>query len=145
MAAFLWAQLECAKEITNRRLELWKFYHAELESLEKQGLLRRPIIPEACKHNAHMYYVLVNSESIRNVVLTKLKAKGIFAVFHYVPLHSASAAKKFCQMNTKLPNTDDLSSRIIRLPLWVEMTNQQQSRVISELSKVITTSMLKTA
>ena len=137
IAAFLWAQLEHAKEITNRRLAHWSYYHAALESLEQKNLIRRPIIPAECQHNAHMYYVIVNSSDLRLKVLHSLKEKGIYAVFHYVPLHSAPAADKFCRSNSELPLTDSLSSRIIRLPLWVEMTKQQQDRVVKELTAAI--------
>ncbi len=134
IAAFLWAQLEHAKEITDRRMALWNSYHSGLEALEVSGLIRRPIIPEYCEHNAHMYYVLVNTAVIREKVLKRLNEQGVCAVFHYVPLHSSVAGEKYCRADQQLDKTDDLSSRIIRLPLYVDMSVQQQEKVIKELS-----------
>ncbi len=88
IAAFLWAQLEQATDITQRRMNCWQHYHQLLEPLESQGLLRRPQIPEECAHNAHMYHVLLAAHIDREPVLRLLKDSGIEALFHYFPLHS---------------------------------------------------------
>lgn len=132
-AAFLWAQLEEADSLTNRRLALWRDYHELLEPLEKSGAIRRPIIPAECEHNAHMYYVLVAQGTDRQAVLRHLKEAGIHAVFHYVPLHSAPAASRFARHHGNLNVTDDLSSRLIRLPMWIGLTLEQQQLVVSVL------------
>jgi dTDP-4-amino-4,6-dideoxygalactose transaminase len=91
IAAFLWAQFEEAQRITQERLDSWHQYHALLESLERKGVLRRPIVPVDCEHNAHMYYVLLAPEFDRQKVLMAFKEHHITAVFHYVPLHSSPA------------------------------------------------------
>lgn len=137
IAAFLWAQLEEANNITQRRLDLWDYYHVQLAALEEQGLIRRPIVPDHCQHNAHMYYVLVSPDIDRDSVLQLLKESGIGAVFHYVPLHSSPAGRRFSRSAGELPITTALSERIIRLPLWVEMTNEIQNEVISGLKAAL--------
>ncbi|MBQ4133076.1 MAG: dTDP-4-amino-4,6-dideoxygalactose transaminase, partial [Desulfovibrionaceae bacterium] len=95
VAAFLWAQLEEAHKITENRLRSWNYYHKALEGLEEAGLVRRPIIPEGCSHNAHMYYLLLAPSFERQKVLAELKELGVGAIFHYVPLHSAPAGVKY--------------------------------------------------
>ncbi|MGH8746829.1 MAG: dTDP-4-amino-4,6-dideoxygalactose transaminase, partial [Burkholderiales bacterium] len=87
IAAFLWAQLEEADSITARRIELWNRYHTRLEPCEKAGRIRRPVIPPGCRHNAHMYYVLLPSLERRTRLIARLRERGIGTVFHYVPLH----------------------------------------------------------
>lgn len=121
LAAFLWAQLQNADDITQKRLDIWDQYHAELARFEEQGLLRRPIVPDECKQNAHMYYILLNSLDERTAVIERLKKKDIFPVFHYVPLHSSPGGMKYGRAHGKLPVTNDLSDRLLRLPLWVGM------------------------
>lgn len=118
-AAFLWAQMEEAESITARRLAIWELYHEALESLEAAGKLRRPIIPLDCQHNAHMYYVLLDSLGMRTSLIDGLKQQGINSVFHYVPLHSASAGQKFGRTSGLMTNTTALSDQLLRLPLWL--------------------------
>jgi dTDP-4-amino-4,6-dideoxygalactose transaminase len=137
-AAFLWAQLEEAQSITNSRIALWNYYHTMLEPLEAAGALRRPIIPADCTHNAHLYYVLLAPELDRDEVLRSLKASGIHAVFHYVPLHSSPAGKQLCTTSGNLPVTDDLSARLIRLPMWVGLSEKQQHYIGECLSTFLT-------
>lgn len=136
-AAFLWAQLEKAQSITNSRIALWNYYHSMLERLEATGALRRPIIPADCTHNAHLYYVLLAPKFDRDEVLKSLKAAGIHAVFHYVPLHSAPAGKRLCTTSGNLPVTDDSSARLIRLPMWVGLSEQQQQYIGECLSTLL--------
>ncbi len=133
-AAFLWAQLEDAQSITTQRLANWGHYHAALAPLEAKGLLRRPVIPADCQHNAHMYYVLLAPEIDRQAVLSELKRNEIYSVFHYVPLHSSPAGKRYGREHGALEMTDKLSERLIRLPLWVGLTEAQQDRVIQVLT-----------
>jgi dTDP-4-amino-4,6-dideoxygalactose transaminase len=118
-AAFLAAQLEEAEAITRRRLALWARYHAWAEPFESSGLVRRPIIPVHCTHNAHMYYLLLPSLARRTAFIAHLKAAGVGAVFHYVPLHSSPAGQRFGRPAGDLPVTDDVSARLVRMPLWV--------------------------
>lgn len=137
IAAFLWAQLEEAAEITTNRMQRWEHYHKLLAPLESQGLLRRPVIPQECTHNAHMYYVLVAEGVDRQAILAKLKAEGIGAVFHYVPLHTAPAGQRYGKVAGVLANTDELSSRLIRLPLWHGLPYDDQKRVVEVLREAL--------
>jgi dTDP-4-amino-4,6-dideoxygalactose transaminase len=126
IAAFLYAQLEQAEYITNRRMAKWQVYHEALEELEKKGDLRRPIIPAECQHNAHMYYILLDSLKQRTELIKKFKAQDIHPVFHYIPLHSAPAGKKYARTHGCMKNTDSLSDRLLRLPLWVGLADKQK-------------------
>jgi len=129
IAAFLWAQLESAGEITDRRLSIWQHYHDAFAATEASGLIRRPIIPPHCKHNAHMYYLLLDSVDKRSAFIAAMKAENIMTVFHYVPLHQSPAGLKFCRTHGTLKHTESLSERLVRLPLWPEL-GARQARVI---------------
>ncbi|MGK0437464.1 MAG: dTDP-4-amino-4,6-dideoxygalactose transaminase [Paracoccaceae bacterium] len=137
IAAFLWAQLEHAKEITNERLAVWDRYHEMFESLELAGLITRPTIPDDCVHNAHMYYLLLPHDCNRQSVLTSMADDGVNAVFHYVPLHSSPAGMRFGRVSGAMHQTDDLSSRLIRLPLWVGITAEMQSKVYDSVKRAL--------
>lgn len=136
IAAFLWAQLEEARSITNARLQSWDTYHLSLSSLEAQGALRRPIIPAWCQHNAHMYYVILASEIDRQAVLAELKREEINAVFHYVPLHSSPAGQRYARTHGSMEVTNAQSERLIRLPLWVGLTAEKQKRIVDVLTQI---------
>jgi dTDP-4-amino-4,6-dideoxygalactose transaminase len=131
-AAFLATQLECAEEITQKRLDIWKKYHEFFEDLENSEKVRRPIIPRECNHNGHIYYLLINKEYNRGRVLQKMNELGVNAVFHYQPLHSSPAGKKYGKHSFPLPVTDEISERIIRLPLWIGF--DQHERVFDALN-----------
>ena len=133
IAAFLWAQLEEADRITQDRMASWNRYHELLEPLESQGILRRPIVPEDCQHNAHMYYVLLAPEIDRQAVLAELKQNEISSVFHYVPLHSSPGGLRYGKICGELAMTDTLSERLIRLPLWVGLKEAQLGKVVEVL------------
>ena len=120
-AAYLWAQLESATAITQSRLNIWQRYHQGFADLEAEGKVRRPIVPPECQHNAHMYYLLLPNLKSRTTLIEKLDACGINAVFHYVPLHSSPAGRKFGRTQGDLFLTQELSDRLVRLPLWVGM------------------------
>lgn len=134
-AAFLWAQLEEAESITDRRREVWECYHRLFASLEREGLLSRPVVPEGCSCNAHMYYILVNEPSTRARLLLLLKEEGMHAIFHYVPLHSSPAGKRYGRANGPLQFTDSVSQRIIRLPLWVGMDEMMVERIVLAVTR----------
>lgn len=119
IAAFLWAQLEEARTITAQRLLLWRQYHDAFETLEQAGLARRPIIPEGCEHNAHMYYLLLSDLSARTYFIEEIKTLGIYLVFHYVPLHSSPAGKRYGRASGSLAVTNEYSERLVRMPLWI--------------------------
>lgn len=137
IAAFLWAQMEEAEDITNQRLELWDLYHDAFAEIEHEGLVRRPVIPDECRHNAHMYYLLLPNLEERTAMLGTLKEKGVGAVFHYIPLHSASAGKKFGRAEGSLELTDSISDRLLRLPLWVGLTPDMSAMVIDNVIKQV--------
>lgn len=124
IAAFLWAQMEEAQGITARRLALWDRYHAALAPLEAAGKLRRPVVPEQCVHNAHMYYVLLDSLDERTRIMASMKERGVHTVFHYVPLHSAPAGRTHGRAHGSMEHTDGLSERLLRLPLWVGLDDE---------------------
>jgi len=136
-AAFLWAQLEEAERITRERLAIWQRYHERLAGLEQQGLLRRPIVPADCRHNGHMYYILLQSATARHAVLDGLKQNNIGAVFHYVPLHSSPAGQRFGRAHGDLSLTTSLSERLVRLPMWLGLSEAQQQRVCDALATML--------
>lgn len=135
IAAFLWAQMEEAESITSHRLKIWNQYHEAFEALEKTGKIRRPIIPSDCQHNAHMYYVLLDSLQTRTDVIQALKQQGIHSVFHYVPLHLAPAGRKYARAHGNLEHTEVLSDRLLRLPLWVGMDSAEE--IAGRLVKIV--------
>lgn len=137
IAAFLWAQLEEAQSITNERLAIWGRYHELLAPFEQKGLLRRPIVPADCQHNAHMYYVLLAPEIDRQYVLSELKKNDIYSVFHYVPLHSSPAGQRYGRAHGELEVTVKQSERLVRLPLWVGLAPAQQERIVEVLSNAL--------
>lgn len=142
IAAFLWAQFDNAEDITQKRLSSWNYYHSQLSFLEEAEVLRRPVIPTYCVHNAHLYYILLPKSVSREKVLRKMKLDGIGAVFHYVPLHSSPAGKRFTRYDGEMHNTDSLSERIVRLPLWAGLTENQQGEVCQSLERAIRASTI---
>jgi dTDP-4-amino-4,6-dideoxygalactose transaminase len=133
IAAFLWAQFEEADTITRQRLASWQYYHEILQALEDKGMLRRPVVPAECVHNAHMYYVLLSPGIDRHSVLDEFKRHNISSVFHYVPLHSSPAGQKYGRVHGELSITASISERLIRLPLWVGLSMAQQDSVLKHL------------
>jgi dTDP-4-amino-4,6-dideoxygalactose transaminase len=129
-AAFLWGQLECADEINTNRLATWHAYHKALLPLHKAGKVELPIIPAHCTHNAHMFYLKVANLDERSALLEYLKANDILAVFHYVPLHTAEAGKKFALFHGEDRYTTKESERLIRLPMWYGLPKDDQARVV---------------
>ncbi len=119
VAAFLYAQMEEADAITARRLALWQRYHDAFAAAEAAGLVRRPVIPPDCIHNAHMYYLLFRSLDARTAAIAALKAEGIQSVFHYIPLHSAPAGRRYGRAHGDLKVTNRVSDTLLRLPLWL--------------------------
>jgi dTDP-4-amino-4,6-dideoxygalactose transaminase len=129
-AAFLWAQLEEADAITAQRLAIWRAYHEAFADLEQQGITRRPVVPERCSHNAHMYYLLLPDLERRSRLIDELRRVGIHAVFHYVPLHLSHAGRRYGRQTGDLSTTEDVGERLVRLPLWPGMVDQDVERVV---------------
>ena len=134
-AAYLWAQLEEADKINDKRLSIWNFYHEELKELEDKGVLERPYIPEYATHNAHMYYIKVKDLRVRTKLLAYLKERGILSVFHYVPLHSATAGKKFGRFHGEDVYTTKESERLCRLPMYYSLSMEEAAEVVKALKE----------
>lgn len=132
IAAFLWAQLEHAESLTARRLALWNRYHDSFEELETDGIVRRPIVPAHCTHNAHMYYLLLQDLERREALIASLRSAGIGAVFHYVPLHSSPAGLRWGRLGSEMSVTPNVSDRLVRLPLWAGI----ESRIDEVIGRV---------
>ena len=132
-AAYLWAQLEEADKINDKRLSIWNFYHEELKELEDKGVLERPYIPEYATHNAHMYYIKVKDLRVRTKLLAYLKERGILSVFHYVPLHSATAGKKFGRFHGEDVYTTKESERLCRLPMYYSLSLEEAAEVVKAI------------
>lgn len=136
VAAFLTAQMAEAHEITKRRLGIWNRYHAAFEALERAGRLRRPIIPNSCVHNAHMYYLLLRNIEDRTEFIARLKEQGIHSTFHYQPLHCSPQGKASGRASGELAVTVDVVDRIVRLPLWLGL-EEYQDQVIETVMEVL--------
>lgn len=129
-AAYLWAQLEKAEGINNDRLTSWNHYYGELLPLQEKGLIELPVIPEGCTHNAHMFYIRCKNLEERTSFIAFLKERGVAAVFHYVPLHSSPAGRKFGRFAGEDIYTTDISNRLVRLPLYYGMAARDVETVI---------------
>lgn len=130
LAALLYGQLQRADEIMEKRTRIWNKYNTELEPLEKEGKLIRPYIPSYAKHNSHMYYIVLPTEDIRNKLMDKLKENGVLAVFHYIPLHTSPMGIKLGYKKGDLPITEEYAARLLRLPLFPDMTEQENDYII---------------
>jgi dTDP-4-amino-4,6-dideoxygalactose transaminase len=131
-AAFLWAQMEQADDISARRLAIWDRYHAAFAPLAASGAVRRPIVPADCTPNGHLYYLLLPSLAARTAFIDRLRSRDIQAVFHFVPLHSAPFGRQVARASGDLSITDDISDRLVRLPLWLGL-EEHLDRVIREV------------
>lgn len=140
-AAFLWAQLERLDDITADRRNTWDRYHQGLAGLEEEGVLRRPTIPPGCDHSGHLYYLLLSTTEMREAMIAALADQGVHAVFHYVPLHSSPAGQNLGRAAGSMGVTDDISSRLVRLPLWagidadVEIVLSAVQQSVAELGR----------
>lgn len=132
-AAYLWAQLEEAEKINQKRLSIWNFYHEELKPLADRGLIEQPFVPDYAEHNAHMYYLKVKDLETRTRLLAELKQQGILSVFHYVPLHSAEAGRKFGRFHGEDVYTTRESERIMRLPMYYSLSMEEAAEVVRAL------------
>ena len=134
IAAFLYAQLEETETIIAKRRSLFARYMNQLRPLELKGHIRLPYIDHYCESNGHIFYVLMNSLDVRDALMKRFKENGILAIFHYVPLHSSLAGVKYGRVGSAMNVTDDISDRLLRLPLYFEMTDVEVDRVIDVLS-----------
>jgi len=126
LAAFLVPQLNQLEQITSERVKAWEYYYQELKNLEQTNKITLPTVPSYCGHNGHLFYVLLDERFEREKVISDLKAKGVSAVSHYVPLHSSPAGKRYGRTGSSMEVTDRISQQLIRLPLYfgIEKTTQ---------------------
>jgi dTDP-4-amino-4,6-dideoxygalactose transaminase len=134
-AAFLWAQIEHVEEISARRMAVWCEYHERFAALEAAGMLTRPTVSAGCDHNAHMYYLLLKGRERRDRLISALAAQDIYALFHYVPLHSSPAGRRFGRVAGELAVTDRTSDSLVRLPVWVGMGEAEVERVCEAVER----------
>lgn len=136
-AAYLWGQLEKAQEINQARLKAWDYYYQQLKPLADAGKIQLASLPENCQHNAHMFYLKTKNLTERTHLLNHLKKQGIYAVFHYVPLHTAKAGKLHGRFVGEDNYTTQESERLIRLPMWYGITEEIQKQVVEGVIKNI--------
>lgn len=132
--AFLYAQLETMETIEERRRSIYQKYRQSLMLLEAQGVLSLPKIPDHCESNYHMFFILLKDMEMRNALMEYLKGKGIMAVFHFVPLHCSPMGKRLGRHSGELPVTEELSSRLLRLPFYYEMGDEELETVVQEIN-----------
>lgn len=137
IAAFLWAQFEAAQDITERRLSIWQLYHECFAPLERSGVIRRPVTHAHSEHNAHMYYLLLPDVSARSDFINSMKEQNIATVFHYIPLHSTPTGRVLGRVHGEMTNTEALSERLVRLPLWVGLESY-----LKGLTSIITETLI---
>jgi dTDP-4-amino-4,6-dideoxygalactose transaminase len=133
IAAFLYAQFEEAEQITAKRLHIWEQYHKGFNAALAALPVRLPIIPAHCRHNAHMYYLMLPDLKTRTQFIDALHKMEINTVFHYIPLHSSPAGITYCRTPAAMTVTDRISESLVRLPLWVEMDDEQISYVVEQV------------
>lgn len=133
LSAFLYAQLEKRAEIQARRQRIWQYYWEALQTWSAGHQVRLPVVPESSEQAYHMFYVLLPSLSIRQRLIAHLKSHDILAVFHYLPLHLSDMGQQFGGKPGDCPVTEDISDRLLRLPFYNDMTEEEQERVIAAL------------
>ncbi|MFM9962549.1 MAG: dTDP-4-amino-4,6-dideoxygalactose transaminase [Planctomycetaceae bacterium] len=136
-SAYLFGQLEQMDEITQRRRQIYQFYRLHLKHLEAEGLLRLPRIPEDCESNFHLFFLLLPNAATRDALMAHLKSQGILAVFHYIPLHASPMGLKFGYREGALPVADDLAGRLLRLPLFHDLTESEQQRIVDCITQFL--------
>lgn len=134
-AAYLMAQLDQADEINNARLARWEQYYRLLSPLAAEGRIELPVIPEGCVHNAHMFYIKTGDLEERQALIQALREQGILAVFHYIPLHSSPAGKKFGRFHGEDRYTTRESERLLRLPMYYSLTEENVNDVVSVIEE----------
>ena len=132
-AAYLYAQLEIADEINEARLALWNRYYEKLQPLKEAGKIELPIVPEGCVHNAHMFYLKAKDIEERTALLSYLKEHGVYSVFHYIPLHTAPAGRKFGRFHGEDRYTTSESERLARLPMYYGLTPEQVDYICDQV------------
>ena len=128
VAAFLYSQLENMDKINKKRIEIWKKYDEFFRQFD--GIIRRPIVPDNCKQNAHMYYILFNDLETRTKYIDYMKKNDVLTVFHYLPLHSAPAGQKYGRTPGKMDITNKVSDTLVRLPMFYELNDAEMNKIL---------------
>lgn len=129
-AAYLYGQLECAEDINENRLESYQYYNENLKNLESEKKVQLPYIPKECQHNAHMFYIKLNNLKQRGGFIHWMRQKGVYCVFHYVPLHSSEGGEKFGRFNGIDNYTTRESDRLVRFPMYYGLSLEEKSKII---------------
>ena len=137
LAAFLWAQFENLDDIQHKRKKIFDLYYEGLSELAEEGLLRLPTIPSYSDSNYHMFYIILKNETLRNKLLKRLKQLNINAVFHYIPLHLSPMGLKLGYNKGDFPLTEDLSSRLVRLPMYYELSDSEIDYIIKKIKEIL--------
>jgi len=135
LAAFLLAQLESRHDIQKKRRRVWEYYSQHLQSWAQENSVGLPFVPPHCEQAFHMFYMVAPSAEYRDALISHLKAQGILSVFHYVPLHLSDMGRKFEARKGDCPVTEDFSSRLLRLPFYNDLTEQEQARIVSVVTR----------
>ena len=134
-AAYLYAQLEMAKEINDKRMSIWNLYNEAFAELEEKHVVERPFVPDYAVHNAHMYYLKLKDLETRTAFIRYMKENGVQCVFHYIPLHTATAGKKFGRFHGEDIYTTKESERLVRLPMYYNLDLSQAQQVADLVRK----------
>lgn len=134
-AAYLWAQLQRADEITSMRKTAWKAYFDALQPMAETGLLRLPVTPNECSGNGHIFAILMRSANARRALLRHLHEHNVSAQFHYVPLHSSPMGSKVGRAAGPMSVTEDISARLVRLPMWAGLSKEDVSRIVASITQ----------
>lgn len=134
--SFLLAQLESSYYIQKQRMSIWNYYYEATAQLEAKGFVRRPFVPSFCDHNAHMFYLILREDINRDKIISEFKKNGIILTFHYIPLHTSPGGLKYGKYIEELKNTDNLHQRIIRLPIWIGLSNKDLDKIVDLLYEV---------
>jgi dTDP-4-amino-4,6-dideoxygalactose transaminase len=135
LAAYLCAQLLESEMIQEKRSERWEFYNSNLKGWTKENSVDLPSVPEYCEHPSHLFYLLMPSESTRNALINFLKENDIQAVFHYLPLNSSPMAKKIGSNEREMPVTENVSKRLLRLPLYLDLDMKEMSYIVEKIKE----------
>jgi dTDP-4-amino-4,6-dideoxygalactose transaminase len=139
-AAVLLAQLERAEDITRSRRTLWARYHSAFAALDAAGIARRPVVPDDVEHNGHLYYLLLRDEAERDRFIATMESRGITTPFHFVPLDDSPGGRRFARAHGDLPATHSAARRLVRLPLWFGMEEEQDQVIDATLGTLRQTS-----
>ena len=135
LAAFLFAQLEEAEQIQSLRRAVWQYYFDRLQPKAKELGIRLPYVPPDCEHAAHLFYILLSNQTVRDQLISFLRSRQIGSAFHYIPLHLSPMGRRFGYQDGDCPVTEDVSGRLLRLPFHNRLTREDQDRVIAAISE----------